>query len=443
MPRSVSRRLLTDAALALALLVLTVGPSLVNGLVVHDAGRQKSGDATSFLARTGLPADVSWWVLAGLVVAGLLIRQQNALAALLLAGIGTLGHLLIQTKFQLLDLALPVALYTVAAVARHRRLALLALGLFLVLTYSASLGSRLVEARQEKTAAVVKLDQQKQVAAGQPIKTVSPVNAVSLGIVVDTGQAVLEMWLLLVAAYAVGDGVRSRRAHVAALEQRSADLAREERQRAALAVAAERTRITRELHDVVAHGMSVMVVQAQGAAAALDRHPERAATALRHVIDLGRSSLAEMRGLLAAGRTDPADDPRLAPLPGIGAVPALIDQMRAAGMRIDLRIDGVPEPVPAAIDLSAYRIVQECLTNTLKHAGPDAEAEVLLDFEPACLRVEVADNGTGLAEGADGRGNGLRGVAERVAMLGGVLATGRGERGGFRLGATLPLSVGR
>jgi signal transduction histidine kinase len=186
--------------------------------------------------------------------------------------------------------------------------------------------------------------------------------------------------------------------------------------------------------------MSVMVVQAQGAAAALDRHPERAATALQHVIELGRSSLAEMRRLLAAGRTDPADDAQLTPLPGIGAVPALVDQLRSAGMRIDLRIEGVPETVPAAVDLSAYRIVQEGLTNTLKHAGPEAEAEVRLDFSAAYLRVEVADNGAGLAEGVDGRGNGLRGVAERVAMLGGVLETGRSGRGGFRLGATLPLS---
>ncbi|MEV6492163.1 histidine kinase, partial [Actinoplanes sp. NPDC051633] len=257
---------------------------------------------------------------------------------------------------------------------------------------------------------------------------------------VNTGQSALELWLLLFAAYAVGDGIRSRRAHLAAVEQRTADLAREERQRAALAVAAERARITRELHDVVAHGMSVIVVQAQGAAAALERHPDRTATALQHVIETGRSSLAEMRRLLNAGRTDVAGDAQLTPLPGISAVPALVDQLRAAGMPINLHIEGVPEVMPAAVDLSGYRIVQEALTNTLKHAGPGAAAHVLLEFDPDCLRVEVADDGTGLAEGADGRGNGLRGIAERVAMLGGTLDIGGRGSAGFRLCATLPLT---
>jgi signal transduction histidine kinase len=188
--------------------------------------------------------------------------------------------------------------------------------------------------------------------------------------------------------------------------------------------------------------MSVMVVQAQGAAAALERHPDRAADALRHVVDVGRSSLAEMRRLLAAGRADPAGDARLSPLPGIGDVPAVIDDLRLAGMRIELAVEGVPDAVPASVDLSAYRIVQEALTNTLKHAGPGAGARVLLTFHPDRVRVEVADDGVGLADGADGRGNGLRGIAERVAMLGGVLETGSGDNGtGYRLAATLPLSA--
>jgi signal transduction histidine kinase len=187
--------------------------------------------------------------------------------------------------------------------------------------------------------------------------------------------------------------------------------------------------------------MSVMVVQAQGAAAALDRHPERAATALQHVISTGRSSLAEMRRLLAAGRTEPAGDVQLAPLPGIGAVPALVDQLGSAGLPIVLLIEGVPEVLPTTVDLSAYRIVQEALTNILKHAGPDARAQVRLVFHPEWLRVEVLDDGAGPAEGADGHGNGLRGIAERVAMLGGVLETGPGDGTGFRLRATLPLSV--
>jgi signal transduction histidine kinase len=413
-PRFLPRRLLTDASLALVLLVLTVGP----GLVSQSLNTQK----------TSVPTDVYWWSLAGLVIAGLVVRQSFPWAALALTGFGTLGHLVMQTKFQLLDLALPVVLYTVATVARRRRAALAVLGVVMALTYAAMLGGRVLEQRNTD-----RFDKAvKPVAESGPAKGPSKSTRMLTAITIDASQAVLEMWLLLVAAFAVGDGVRSRRAHLAAVEQRTAE-------RAALAVAAERARITRELHDVVAHGMSVMVVQAQGAAAALNRHPDRAATALENVIDVGRSSLAEMRRLLAAGRTEPAEGLRLDPLPGVGAVPALVDQLQSAGMRISLAIEGVPEAVPAAVDLSAYRIVQEALTNTLKHAGRDAAARVRLDFDPHCLRVEVTDDGTGPAERADVHGNGLRGIAERVAMLGGVLETGRADGRGFRLCATLPL----
>jgi signal transduction histidine kinase len=435
--RFVPRRLLADAALALALIVLTVGPGLVNGLLTAS----KTGDPDGYLSRTGLPSDAPWWVFAWLIVAGLLIRQRSPLAALILVAVGVFGHLMIQTKFQLLDLALPLVVYTVAAAARNRRAALAVLGLAMVLTYAAVLGGRVLLDESQESAKTSKLQAEQRAEDPPAGKVVIESTLPWADLMIDTSQAVLEMWLLLVAAFAVGDGMRSRRAHLAAVEERTADLAREQQQRAALAVAAERARITRELHDVVAHGMSVMVVQAQGAAAALDRHPERAATALQHVIETGRSSLAEMRRLLAAGRTDPADDPRLAPLPGIGAVPALVDQLRTAGMRVDLHIDGVPSVIPAAVDLSAYRMVQEALTNTLKHAGPGAAAQVRLGFGSEALRVDVVDDGAGPADGADGRGNGLRGIAERVAVLGGTLEIGRDDKTGFRLCATLPLTT--
>jgi signal transduction histidine kinase len=439
-----SRRLLTDAALALALVVVTVVP----GLVTAQLSIRKPGDTAGHLARANLPTDYAWWLFAALIVVGVLLRQQRPVAALVVTGVGTFGHLSVQTKFQLLALALPLVLYTVAAMARHRRFSLVALALTMALTYVAMLGSRIQHVEEQSLKSGVKQAQERV----EPQNRVAPVDKVPVDKVVvpaappwvesmvDTGQAVLEMWLLLFAAFAVGDGMRSRRAHLAVVEQRTADLAREERQRAALAVAAERARITRELHDVVAHGMSVIVVQAQGAAAALERRPDRTATALQHVIETGRSSLAEMRRLLTADRTDPAGETQLAPQPGIGAVPALVDQLRSAGMPIDLHIDGNPEVVPAAVDLSGYRIVQEALTNTLKHAGAGAAAQVRLEFGPECLRVEVADDGAGLAEGADGRGNGLRGIAERVAMLGGTLEIGGGDRRGFRLSATLPLT---
>ena len=426
MSRLEPRRVLTDAALASALLAATLGPQLVAGLMTDP----KPG------ASIGIPADSGWWLFAGMIMAGLVIRRLQPVAALLAIGAGTLGHLVLQNKFQLLDLALPLALYTVATMARSRRRSLAVLGVVMLLAYAAMLTGQVRTADHGPEKQVMPAPWE------APVKKSAPSTAaVSLHDLIDTGQAVLELWLLMIAAFAVGDGMRSRRAHLAALEQRTADLAREERQRAALAVAAERARITRELHDVVAHGMSVMVVQAQGAAATLERHPERAATALGHVIETGRSSLAEMRRLLAAGRTGPADHARLAPLPGVDAVPALVDQLRSAGMRIDLHIEGVPAAVPAAADLSAYRIVQEALTNTLKHGGPGAGAQVRLGFEPDRLLIDVADDGTGPTGDVDGRGNGLRGIAERVAMLGGALGVGPGHGGGFRVRATLPLAA--
>jgi len=436
MSRFEPRRLLTDAALAFALLALTLLP----GLMTASVPTAKLGEATDFLGRAGIPVSSGWWLFAGLVMVGLLIRQHHPAPALTLIAAGTFGHLAMLTKFQLIDLALPLALYSVASAARNRRRALSVLGLVMVLTYLAMLAGRIGYDTQQKAALAEKQAKDGQVLVTERAPTMSAM--LSVDVLVDTSQSVLEMWLLSVAAFAVGDGIRSRRAHLAAVEQRNADLAREERQRAALAVAAERTRITRELHDVVAHGMSVMVVQAQGAAATLERHPDRAADALQHVIEVGRSSLAEMRRLLAAGRTDPADDPRLSPLPGIGDVPGLVDQLRTAGMKIELDIEGVPDAVPASVDLSAYRIVQEGLTNALKHAGPGAVTRVALDFRTDGVRLEVSDNGIGPAGGADATGNGLRGIAERVAMLGGALTTGPGDDGsGFRLAATLPLSA--
>ncbi|SNY53597.1 sensor histidine kinase [Paractinoplanes atraurantiacus] len=446
MSRYSPRHLLTDATLALALILLTLGPGLVKGWVTPT----KPGDPSTYLDRSGLPAGEPWWIFAALIVGGVLIRQRWPFTGLVLAAAGTVGHLALQTKFQLLDLALPLMLYTVATVARRRRHSVAVLALAMLMTYAAMLGGRFHVDQETAVWSGKEVEQQQlkqEAAGGEPVatvmrKTLDPPSVFAPDRLLDAGQAVMEMWLLLIAAFAIGDAMRSRRAHLAAVEQRTADLAREERQRAALAVAAERTRITRELHDVVAHGMSVMVVQAQGAAAALDRHPDRAATALQHVIEVGRSSLAEMRRLIAAGRTDPAEDPQLAPLAGVGAVPALVDELRSTGMRVELHVDGVPTAMPAAVDVSAYRIVQEALTNTLRHAGPGAGATVLLEFHPERLRVVVADDGTGPAEGADDGGNGLRGIAERIAMLGGTLDAGSAGGAGFRVCATLPLRAG-
>jgi signal transduction histidine kinase len=180
-------------------------------------------------------------------------------------------------------------------------------------------------------------------------------------------------------------------------------------------------------------------VQAQGAAATLRRHPDRAADALQNVITTGRDSLTEMRRLLELVRREPIEDSDLAPRLGVGALPELVDRVRAAGTPVSFTVDGEPVPLPLSVDLSAYRIAQEALTNTIKHAGAGASAAVRLDFQPDALVIEVSDDGVGGSAPPDGDGTGLRGIAERIAMLGGEWTAGPGPSAGFRVWARLPL----
>jgi signal transduction histidine kinase len=363
-----------------------------------------------------------WWLFGGLIIAGLLIRQRRPLAALVLVGVGVAAHQLDSWSPTLpLDLAVPVALYSVASLAPRRWISAVSLAASLAITYSLILAQPLVR----ETASTPP-------PPGTIVTEPSTVEQLISVMITTTTTATRDL-LPLVVAFAIGDAVRSRRAHQLVVE-------REQHQRTVMAAAAERARITRELHDVVAHGMSVMVVQAHGAAAALNRHPERTAAALQHVIETGRASLAEMRRLLAMERTDPAEEPQLVPQPGITAVPTLVDQVRATGVPVTLHIGGTPVPMPPSVDLSAYRIVQEALTNVLKHAEPGAAAVVRLQFEAERLRVEVTDDGKGPVDSGNRSGIGLRGIADRVAMLGGELMTGRVNGTGFRVCATLPLS---
>ncbi len=242
--------------------------------------------------------------------------------------------------------------------------------------------------------------------------------------------------LTLIAAWALGAWTRSRRAHLAELRARAVDREREREQQAVLAVAAERGRISRELHDVVAHGLSVMVIQAQGGAAALDNRPDDTRAALEAIIKTGRASLADMRRVLATvGEVDDTWHPQ----PGLAMLPGLLDQVREAGTPVRLRVEGIPVESPSAVDLTAYRIVQEALTNTMKHAGPGAGAEVTVVHTGATLRIMVRDDGSGGGPG-DGNGAGLRGMRERVRLLGGRCDAGPGVRGGFVVRAELPVT---
>jgi len=238
----------------------------------------------------------------------------------------------------------------------------------------------------------------------------------------------------LVAAWVIGDNLGTRRAYTSALEERAERLERERESEAARARAEEQARIARELHDVIAHNVSVMVVQAAAANDVFETRPDRAREALRAIEASGRTALAEMRRLLGVVRADGAD---YAPQPGLERLDELVDQVRAAGLAVAVSVEGGPRPLPAGIDLSAYRVVQEALTNTLKHARA-SRAQVALRYSDDELDVEVRDDGEGGGNG-DGSGLGLIGMRERVAAFGGSLEAGPANTGGFAVSARFPL----
>ncbi|MFF9869204.1 sensor histidine kinase [Streptomyces sp. NPDC013953] len=254
------------------------------------------------------------------------------------------------------------------------------------------------------------------------------------------------MTVPFVLAWVLGDSMRTRRAYFAQLEERATRLEKEREAQAKVAVAAERARIARELHDVVAHNVSVMVVQADGAAYVLDSSPEQAKQALETISTTGRQALAEMRRLLGILRTgEPQDSEDYVPQPDVQQIGELVEQVRTAGLAVDFRIEGTPRPLPSGVELTAYRIVQEALTNTRKHGGPDVGASVRLVYFDDGLGLLVEDDGRGATQelyqdgGADGRGHGLIGMRERIGMVGGTLDAGPRPGGGFRISALLPL----
>ena len=221
---------------------------------------------------------------------------------------------------------------------------------------------------------------------------------------------------------------RSARAHAA---EHRATLAELEREAAArVAVAEERARIARELHDIVAHSVSVMVLQVGAVRHNLPEPLDGDKTALRGVEDTGRTALADMRRLLGAMRDD-GDDVEFAPQPGLGSLDPLLDGFRRAGLPVRLHVDGEPVPLPRGLDLSAYRIVQEGLTNALKHAQA-GQADVLVRYGSEQLEIDVRDDGQGSST-SDGLGHGLVGIHERVKIYGGEMTAGAAAGGGFLL----------
>ncbi|MGA5252746.1 sensor histidine kinase [Streptomyces pseudogriseolus] len=247
-------------------------------------------------------------------------------------------------------------------------------------------------------------------------------------------------------AWVLGDSIRTRRAYFAQLEERAARLEKEREAQAKVAVAAERARIARELHDVVAHNVSVMVVQADGAAYVLDAAPDQAKKALETISGTGRQALAEMRRLLGVLRTGEHQEAgEYVPQPGLQQIEDLVEQCRESGLPVDFKVEGTPRELPRGVELTAYRIVQEALTNTRKHGGPNAGASVRLVYFDDGLGLLMEDDGKGAPHelyeegGFDGQGHGLIGMRERVGMVGGTLDAGPRPGGGFRISALLPL----
>jgi signal transduction histidine kinase len=246
--------------------------------------------------------------------------------------------------------------------------------------------------------------------------------------------------LIVAGAWLLGHYVRTRRLLVAELQQRAVDLEREREERALRAVAEERLRIARELHDVLAHTMSVVAVQAGTGRLIGAEHPAEALKALTAVEETTRSAMREMRQLLTVLRTD--DDPGgpVTPAPGLDDLAALVAQVAEAGLAVDLRTEGEPRAVSAGVGLAAYRIVQEALTNVIKHVGP-AHASVLVRYTDQDLTVEVRDDGHAGRSGVVTGGHGLVGMRERAAVHGGELIAGPASGGGFRVAARLPLGA--
>ena len=241
-------------------------------------------------------------------------------------------------------------------------------------------------------------------------------------------------------AWVAGFALRERAEQAEAAEGRAAQAERERDAAARIAVAEERVRIARELHDIVAHAVSVMVLQVGAVRHKLPETLTEDSDALRNVEQAGRTALAEMRGLLAAMRRD-GDEAELTPQPGLEGLDSLLEEIGRAGLPVQLHVDGEPVALPRGIDLSAYRIVQEGLTNALKHARA-SNADVTVRYRPDELHIEVRDNGEGSST-SDGLGHGLVGVRERVKIYGGEMSAGTANGRGFILSTRLPLSADR
>ncbi|KAB2350815.1 sensor histidine kinase [Actinomadura rudentiformis] len=253
----------------------------------------------------------------------------------------------------------------------------------------------------------------------------------SKGMFIMLSIQVWSVWIL-------GTYISTRRAYTRSVEERAERLEKERDQEVQMAMAAERARIARELHDVVAHNVSVIVVQADGASYAIETDTARAKEALETISVTGRQALAEMRRLLGVLR-EGDDAGSYAPQPGVGQLGDLVEQVRTSGLPLDFEVTGTPHEMSEGRQLTVFRIVQEGLTNTLKHAGPKAAARVRLHYGDEAVEVRIVDDGRGAAAANDGRGHGLAGMRERAAVYGGTVDAGPRPGGGFEVIARIPV----
>jgi signal transduction histidine kinase len=417
--------------------VLDVGLALLLGVLTLQAGWQylmpDAGANPKLVYTFGSAAALHWralcWVVAIAVELGVLpLRRRFPFAVLLVTAVLAMTHAELLPPIPApADIAVAVAVYGVA-------------GSLPRLTSFALVATALAAATVVAGVAIGVLDGS-FASAGPPAKDLTfwPVKS----------ELLIVPLLVLAFAWVVGYSARTRRAYLAEVEQRARDAERDRDRRAELAAAEERERIARELHDVVAHALSVMVVQAQGAGSALRRQQvARADAALGAIIATGRGALAETRRVIGAVRMPAATADAgggLAPQPRLEDLPRLAERVRHAGTPVELTVTGQVRPLPPGIELSAYRIVQEALTNTIRHAGPGAAASVSVGFSAHELTLEITDDGRperarGSAATAGAHvGHGLTGMRQRAAMLGGTVSAGPAPGGGFRVLARLPI----
>ncbi|WP_130866897.1 sensor histidine kinase [Acidipropionibacterium timonense] len=347
------------------------------------------------------------------MVLALLVRRDHPMVMLALVGLGGLLQFVFVPFPVLSMLAVPIASYSVARWVDGRRSRLV--------LWVGAVGAVLGPTRWKPT-----------LTADYDPTSGTPWVLWFLAMTVCAG--------LVLTPYAVG-----RRLRESALIESQQRIAKAQRFRSILAereqaarVAEERTRndIARELHDIVAHSLSVMIVQAEGGKALAAKKPEAAAQVLDTIADTGRDALVEMRRIVGVLRQDPAARAEYAPSPGLADIPDLVER---SGQRVSLEVSGTRPEVSQTTGLTAYRVVQEGLTNVLKHAGPTAHAVVRVSYEPHSITLRVDDDGFGDAVKGDGRGHGLQGMRERVTSMGGTLEVGPREEGGFSVRAVLPV----